>query len=378
MPHADCIVSCVLIIQELSRLPQLRVLFLFDNMLLLGRAPPAWVASSAIAVLRVGDQRPLPPPPPHALAAYCEALRGGRVAQPVDSYSNVPFVLLGAYQAAVGTRDAWRTVRHHQHQPWLAMERFALFSLLNGAAQMYLGVCSFLFHADVIAEAQQMDMGAVLLALAVPVLYAFWRLGTLGPPHARIAHAAFCGAVGGAALCLYRFKEQLRVYAGGSLQLVLPLLALMAGALMAWAWLLGSPAEASPLSCDDTAPASVAQRLRRAWMRRALPRGLRYRYAVAAAVAAAAAFAARQMDVTLGLYCWPRSAFQLHAAWHVLAAVALAALWRFLRSEEAPGGDAVAEATSATVLAPAAAASTPTASRACCMHLPATEEHAAV
>jgi hypothetical protein len=223
-----------------------------------------------------------------------------------------------------------------------------------------------------------MDMGAVLLSLAVPALYAFWRLGTLGPPHARIAHAAFCGAVGGAALCLYRFKEQLRVYAGGSLQLVLPLLALMAGALMAWAWLLGSPAEASPLSCDDTAPASVAQRLRRAWMRRALPRGLRYRYAVAAAVAAAAAFAARQMDVTLGLYCWPRSAFQLHAAWHVLAAVALAALWRFLRSEEAPGGDAVAEATSATVLAPAAAASTPTASRACCMHLPATEEHAAV
>ena len=352
------------------------MLFLFDNMLLLGRAPPAWVASSAIAVLRVGDQRPLPPPPPHALAAYCEALRGGRVAQPVDSYSNVPFVLLGAYQAAVGIRDAWRSSMRQQHPPRLAMERFALFSLLNGAAQMYLGVCSFLFHADVIAEAQQMDMGAVLLSLAVPALYALWRLGALGPPHARVAHAAFCGAVGGAALCLYRFKEALRVYAGGSLQLVLPLLALMAGALMAWAWLLGSPAEASsaPPSCDE-APPSVATKLRRAWMRRALPRGLRYRYAVAAAVAGAAAFAARQIDVVQHLYCWPRSAFQLHAAWHVLAAVALAALWRFLRSEEAPSGDAAARARCMHCVRACSARGS---ARACCMHLPATEEHAAV
>ena len=324
--------------QELSTLPHLRVLFLFDNMLLLGRAPPAWVANSSIPVLRVGEQRPLPPPPPHVLAAYCEALRGGPVAQPVDSYSNVPFVLLGAHQVVVGIRDA-RREGHSDATPQRAMERFSLFSVLNGCTQVYAGVCSFLFHADAAAQAQQLDMSAVLLALAVPTLYAFWRVGVFGQPHARTAHALFACSVGTAVLLFYEFKEPLRERAGGSLELVLPLLGLMIGALMAWAWLLGSPSEVAepplPRCAVDVAMAVAA--LRRAWSlawsRRVLPRGLRYRYAVLAAVLGAAAFAARQMDVKLHLYCWPRSAFQLHAAWHVLAALALAALWHFLRSE---------------------------------------------
>ena len=336
--------------QELSTLPRLQALLLFDNMLLLGRAPPAWVATSAIAVLRVGEQRPLPPPPPHVLSAYCEELRRGRVAQPVDSYSNVPFVLLGAYQVAIGLRDARRA--HVLHAPpQLEMERFALFSLLNGCTQVYTGVSSFLFHADAVSQAQALDMSAVLLSLIVPALYALWRVGALGPPHAPCAHGAFAACAAAAAALMYRFKEPLRERAGGALELVLPLLALMAAALMAWAWLLGSPAETAEhprTHCvddgGDTVRRSAAEALRRAWMRRTLPRGLRYRYAVAAAVSGAAAFAARQMDVQLHLYCWPRSAFQLHAAWHVLAALALAALWRFLRSEEARGGDAPARA----------------------------------
>ena len=339
--------------EALSTLPLLRVLFLFDNMLLLGRAPPAWVANSSIPVLRVGEQRPLPPPPPHVLAAYCEAPRGGPVAQPVDSYSNVPFVLLGAHQLAVGLRDARRSRLKHDDcsdgaTPRRAMERFALFSVLNGCTQVYAGVGSFLFHADAVAQAQLLDMSAVLLALAVPALYAFWRVGLFGPPHARVAHALLACAVGAAVLCFYQFKELLRERAGGSLALVLPLLGLMVGALMAWAWLLGSPAENEavlPDCCADMVTPSVAGALRRAWSRRMLPRGLRYRYAVAAAVSGAAAFAARQMDVKLHMYCWPRSAFQLHAAWHVLAALALYALWHFLRTEEedvrgdAPGAD---------------------------------------
>ena len=338
---------------ELSTLPRLRVLFLFDNMLLLGRAPPAWVANSSIPVLRVGEQRPLPPPPPHVLAAYCEALRGGPVAQPVDSYSNVPFVLLGAHQLAVGLRDARRRDHSDHAAPRRAMERFALFSVLNGCTQMYAGACSFLFHADAAAQAQQLDMSAVLLALAVPALYAFWRVGIFGPPHARVGHALFACSVGCAVLCFYQFKEPLRERAGGSLELVLPLLGLMVGALMAWAWLLGSPADDEavvlpPPLCTAvdvvaTTP-TIAEALRSAWSRRVLPRGLRYRYAAAAAVSGAAAFAARQMDVKLHMYCWPRSAFQLHAAWHVLAALALAALWQFLRSEvEEEKGEAQAD-----------------------------------
>jgi len=320
-------------------LARLRVLFLFDNMLLLGRAPPAWVANSTIPVLRVGEQRPLPPPPPHVLAAYCEALRSGPVAQPADSYSNVPFVLLGAHQLTVGIRDArLRTLPEgcSAATPRRAMERFALFSVLNGCTQMYAGVSSFLFHADAVAHAQQLDMSAVLLALAVPTLYAFWRVGVLGPPHARAAHALFACSVGAAVLLFYEFKEPLRERAGGSLELVLPLLGLMVGALMAWAWLLGSPpeeAEPRPLCADGVTMPAAADALRRAWSRRVLPRGLRYRFAVAAAASSAAAFAARQMDVRLHLYCWPQSAFQLHAAWHVLAALALAALWLFLRTE---------------------------------------------
>jgi hypothetical protein len=47
---------------------------------------------------------------------------------------------------------------------------------------------------------------------------------------------------------------------------------------------------------------------------------------------------ARQLDVAWAPSCAPRSALQLHAAWHVLAAAALWTFWLFLRSERASPG----------------------------------------
>ena len=58
-----------------------------------------------------------------------------------------------------------------------------------------------------------------------------------------------------------------------------------------------------------------------AWRRRQLPRALSYRYCAGALLCIAVAYAAREADVRYGLWCMPRSWFQLHAVWHFMAAM---------------------------------------------------------
>jgi hypothetical protein len=235
----------------------------------------------------------------------------------------------------------------------------------------------------------------VYCVAAAPALYLALRLGALGRPwgaRARVFVLA-CAACVAAALHLQAWRLERR--ARGCTPLVLACLAAMAALLALWLWALGSPlapdeedtaaedhhchcfggddvlALQQP-ACEKEGGGGACARWRRR-SRRALPRGMAYTLCAAAAALILAAYGAsrvarsfrtfrcllmrararaaaaladpppprrragaRQLDVAWAVACAPRSALQLHAVWHVLAAAALWTFWLFLRSEQAP------------------------------------------
>ena len=92
-----------------------------------------------------------------------------------------------------------------------------------------------------------------------------------------------------------------------------------------------SPGPASPGARDGTA--LLRQLLGAggdAWRRRRLPRALSYRYCLLSVLAIVIAYASREADVKYDLWCMPRSWFQLHSVWHVMAALVRACFFLLL------------------------------------------------
>ncbi len=116
------------------------------------------------------------------------------VRQPANTVSNAPFALTGAHMLALGVADlrarrrAGGTCGAEQSE----LERYALFSLANGAAQLWVAAGSLLFHGSWTRAGQRADMGAVYMVLLCPAAYVAQRLGLLGPG---AAHAPFAAAV---------------------------------------------------------------------------------------------------------------------------------------------------------------------------------------
>ena len=189
-----------------------------------------------------------------ANSGYCEEVRlENPIAQPMDSYSNVAFIITGLHMLGVGALDTWRMAATRRMSgsglpltvpdqyalpgvgagpnPYAAlsqMEQFPVYSVANGLVQFYAGLSSFLFHASMTALGQRLDMAGVYMLVVSPSLYMLLRLGAFGPPSSRAAHAAFAAATAVAAFAFYKYKWQLERYTGGSTNLVLDLVAIMA------------------------------------------------------------------------------------------------------------------------------------------------------
>ena len=189
-----------------------------------------------------------------AHSGYCEEVRlENPIAQPMDSYSNVAFLITGLHMLGVGSMDLWRAYASRRlaagplpvavpdqyapaaggaaSNPYASlsqMEQFPVYSLANGLVQFYAGLSSFLFHACKTALGQRLDMAGVYMLVVSPSLYVLLRLGALGPPASRAAHAAFAAATAVCAYAFYKYKWQLESHTGGSTNLVLDLVAIMA------------------------------------------------------------------------------------------------------------------------------------------------------
>ena len=186
-------------------------------------------------------------------SGYCEQVHLQEpVAQPVDSYSNFGFLLSGTHMLAVCVTDGVRLRAGGRRAATLsAMQLFPVFSCANGLTQYFVGAGSFLFHASMTEVGQNLDMSGVYMLLGTPMLYLAMRLGFLGPPHRRLTHVTFFVLTTVGSFVLYQYRRDLEAPAGGSTNLVLLMIALLAGLTGAWLWLVGNAPEERRLSMYD-------------------------------------------------------------------------------------------------------------------------------
>jgi hypothetical protein len=212
-------------------------------------------------------------------AEFCEAA-SGRVRQPVNTLSNLGFVVAGLVIA----RDAWRLP--------VVGTAYACLVVLLGPASMAM-------HATESSLGGHLDLLSMYLVASFAVSYAAMRVWRRGPGFMSLVFAA---AVAG---CL------LVEAVGGEVPVVMHAGNLAFGVLLATALVLE---------------------------RRILRRGettLDRRWILAAVGALALAFAVWNTAKDGSPLCWPGSVYQGHGIWHLLGAVSAYCLFRFYASERA-------------------------------------------
>jgi hypothetical protein len=211
-------------------------------------------------------------------AEFCEAA-AGRVRQPVNTLSNLGFVVAGLVIA----RDAWRLP--------VVGTAYACLVVLLGPASMAM-------HATESSLGGHLDLLSMYLVASFAVSYAATRVWRRGPGFMALV---FTTAVLG---CL------LVEAAGGEVPVVMHAGNLAFGVLLLTALVLE---------------------------RRLLRRGettLDRRWILAALGSLAVAFAVWNTAKDGSPWCWPGSVYQGHGIWHLLCAVSAYCLFRFYGSSE--------------------------------------------
>ena len=211
-------------------------------------------------------------------AEFCEAATG-RVRQPVNTLSNLGFVVAGLLVA----RDAWRLP--------VVGTAYACLVVLLGPASMAM-------HATESSLGGHLDMLSMYLVASFAVAYAAMRAARRGP--------AFMGLTFIALLAACLLVETV----GGEVPIVMHTGNIAFGVLLLTALVVE---------------------------RRLLRRGdehLDGRWILAAAGSLALAFAVWSTAKDGSPLCWPGSAYQGHGVWHLLCAVSAYCLFRFYASSE--------------------------------------------
>ena len=209
-------------------------------------------------------------------AEFCEAA-AGRVRQPVNTLSNLGFVVAGLAIA----REAWRL-------PGIG-SAYACLVVLLGPASMAM-------HATESSLGGHLDMLSMYLVASFAVAYAATRPWRRGP---RFTRAVFVGCLLGCAVV---------ESGGGEVPVVMHAGNLAFGALLLVALVL----ERRLLQRDE-------ERLDGRWI-------------LAAAGSLALAFAVWNTAKDGSPLCWPGSVYQGHGVWHLLCAVSAYCLFRFYAS----------------------------------------------
>lgn len=197
------------------------------------------------------------------------------VRQPVNTLSNLPFVLTGAHMLVLGATDtrAAREGRACAAADRSMLQHFPLFTFANGAAQLWVAAGSLLFHGSWTRAGQRVDMGAVYAALLCPAVYVAQRVGLLGPGG---AHSSFATVL--LAACIWFTANKWRVK---SATMVPALIVLLVGLLLLW-FAVGSP----------VADGGSVRRWLLGPVQRRRPDGLTWELLVGAALSIALAFGA--------------------------------------------------------------------------------------
>jgi hypothetical protein len=228
-------------------------------------------------------------------ACFCEAIGDGFIRQPIDTWSNLAFVLLGL----LILEDVWRPSSARSNL--LAQRR--VYGIVYAVAVMLIGLGSWFYHASLTFVGQWFDVMGMYLLGTFMVLYNVARLRPLSGRAFAVSYVLFNLALG---LSLIVVPE-LRRYLFGILLVV-------------------------TMALEYSNRVSSIRRESLTGRRNPVSPDLRY------FGAALLVYVLAQIIWTLDLnhiVCDPADLLQGHAVWHVLTALSAGLLYLYYRSEHA-------------------------------------------
>jgi hypothetical protein len=218
---------------------------------------------------------------------FCERIHEGVIRQPVNTWSNLAFILVGLVVIDIASRDLTRSSRAASANP---MRARLVYPIVYGLTTILIGISSMLYHSSLAFAGQAVDVIAMYLLTSFIALYNLSRLR-------RMSNGAFLASY---------------------------LLVNVALAFVSMEW----PVLRRYIFLMLVVVALVAEAIVR---RRRRPR-MNVAYLRAALVSMVAAFAAWILDI-MRVFCVPDGRFQAHALWHVLMAVVIGFVYLYYRSE---------------------------------------------
>ena len=215
---------------------------------------------------------------------FCELQRDGLIRQPINTYSNLAFVLVGLLILAIGREDGRRG------EPRNAMQSQRAFWMVFGLAAIAIGAGSFFYHASLTFVGQWFDVMGMYLFITFALAYNYARLRPIRPAIFVIGYVVM-----NAMLCY--------------LLIVNPAARRQAFTVLVYC--------------------VIALELLVLLVER--PR-IKTRYFVSAIGLLAIAYGIWTLDES-GLLCVPASWLQGHAVWHVLTALSAGSLYLYYGSE---------------------------------------------
>ena len=218
---------------------------------------------------------------------FCERIRAGAIRQPVNTWSNLAFILVGLLVVGLATGDVCQASSSGTSNP---MRTRFVYPAVYGMATILIGAGSMFYHASLAFAGQVVDVISMYLLTSFMLLYNLSRMRRMG-------NRAFvtCYLLANVVLAYLAIRwPVLRRYA---------FLALVLGVLVS---------------------ETTVRRRRRPQVNAA--------FLVAALASLAMACAVWILDVT-GAICSPNSWIQGHALWHVLMAALIGFIYLYYRSE---------------------------------------------
>lgn len=199
---------------------------------------------------------------------FCEAIRAGAVAQPVNTYTNLAFALVGLLIINSTRRGGESPFMQHR-----------AYGYTFGGAVVLIGMGSLFYHASLSFVGQWFDVMGMYLLITFMLLYDVARLRPIGGKYFALIYILANIALG---ILLVVMPEARR--------LVFALLVILTLALEVIIWRLRHP-------------------------------NIRYAWLIAAVITFAVAYGIWLLDNSRML-CAPESLLQGHAIWHMLSALA--------------------------------------------------------
>ena len=218
---------------------------------------------------------------------FCEPIRGGLIRQPVNTWSNLAFILVGISVLAIASRDLSGASQSGAANP---VRTRLVYPVVYGVAAILVGVGSMWYHMSLAFAGQVLDVISMYLLASFMLLYNLSRMR-------RMRDGVFLGA--------YLL-----------LNVVLGYLSIR--------WPVLRRTIFIALVLVTLASESIVRRRRRPRMKKA--------YLVAAIVSLVTACTFWSLDITRAI-CWPASWFQAHAMWHVFMAAVIGFIYLYYRSE---------------------------------------------